>query len=71
MGFIESEVFEMEIKIQKGDQAAGEFTNNMERPVFFLSEDSQMNLDFSQFEEEIVQNNNFVSWHDNHSTPRE
>lgn len=37
---IESEILELDIRIVKGDQQVGEFTNNMERPLFFLSEDS-------------------------------
>ena len=72
-GYIESDIYELDIKVQKGE-TNNEFTNNFERPENLNDNSSLLDsVNFSGIEEEIMQNENFVSWHENNSynTPKE
>lgn len=74
LGFIESEVYELDIKVQ-GTNNNNEYTNEIDRPLLMSGDDSieEKESFSSELDYEIVQNENFVSWHDNNSyaTPKD
>lgn len=74
LGYIESDVYELDIKVEEMVENQ-DFSNNMERPMY--NEDTEGSIvnseNFSGIEEDIMQNENFVSWHENNSyaTPKD